>query len=230
MIGRLQLIFANDSAVEDGRTVVNMNLFRFKKPEIRCMSSASKHGCSIRQSYQFTLLSRYVPQTASLVPTVGRRNSISTRFAFRQQCSHSQTAVGDAGSGACTMWPPSRRSRRCQRRDVACRDWEVVAWRGWPQLGTIILYVFINYMFLIIFPVLLLLATCAAKFSLVCQEFWHEIPQLCWHRADPYGGRTKLVHCLADPGLSKCPARAASIGSKAVHPRSAIKSNGKQVP
>ena len=91
-----------------------------------------------------------------------------SRFAFRQQYSHSQTAVGDAGSGACTMWPPSRRSRRCQRRDVACRDWEGVAWRGWPQLGTIILYVFINYMFLIIFLVLLLLATCAAaKFSLV---------------------------------------------------------------
>ena len=42
MIGRLQLIFANDSAVEDGRTVVNMNLFRFKKPEIRLTPTASE--------------------------------------------------------------------------------------------------------------------------------------------------------------------------------------------
>ena len=125
------------------------------------MSSASKHDCSIRQSYQFTLLSRYVPQTASSVPTVGRRNCVSAVVLRFGSSIRSQTAVGDAGSGACTMWPPSRRSRRCQRRDVACRDWEGVAWRGWPQLGTIILYVFINYMFLIIFPVLLLLATCA---------------------------------------------------------------------
>ena len=76
------------------------------------MSSASKHGCSIRQSYQFTLLSRYVPQTASSVPTVGRRNCVSAvvlrfgssirirrqRWGTRERCS-SFSSLWTSGSG-----------------------------------------------------------------------------------------------------------------------------------
>ena len=121
MIGRLQLIFANDSAVEDGRTVVNMNLFRFKKPEIRCMSSASKHGCSIRQSYQFTLLSRYVPQTASSVPTVGRRNCVSAvvlRFGSSIRIRRQRWGTRD------------RAHARCGRRRGGPDDASVEMWRA----------------------------------------------------------------------------------------------------